>query len=384
MNALEVCEVIERHRGDANPLIASAGTTGPMSLVEPRAPKLLFTGMAYTSPTALGLAMARPDLKVIAVDGDGSFLMGFPTFITVGRYLPPNLVTVVINNRHYLAVGRGELETASAVRADMPGLARAAGIPRALAADTIEEFDRCLHEAVSEDGPSVVVANVDSTRTSSAQRRSPLPGRTETAIEFYRYFQEVSPPPMEKARQPLEGSRARFQPGTGPEYEAARFIYQGLKDAGIQFLVYLPETVLYPVMELAEADPEMTAICCTREDEGVAIASGAIYGGHRAVMVMEGTGVGLSGEALGQMILRRVPLLVISSHSETFGIRNPWDNISAMANEPVLRALNIHTAVLTHLRDAQLFIRESLRTAEVMKAPAAIVVPPYVMDEAAP
>ena len=113
----------------------------------------------------------------------------------------------------------------------------------------------------------------------------------------------------------------------------------------------------------------------------MAIASGATYGGRSPVIVMEGTGVGLSGLILAASIVRRIPLLIISSHSESLGIRAPHNDIACMVNEPILRALNIHYAVLTHLRDASLIIRESQRSARVLKNPVAVVVPPYVMDE---
>ena len=53
-----------------------------------------------------------------------------------------------------------------------------------------------------------------------------------------------------------------------------------------------------------------------------------------------------------------------------------------MVNEPILRALNIHTVVLRHLEDAELYITESQRSARVLRQPAAVVIPPHVMAEA--
>lgn len=381
MTTQQLLEIFNRCRND-NPVMVSSGRTRAIfRQMGHRDPAMYNTGMSTTSPACFGLALARPDLKVIAIEGDGAMLMGLANFATIGRYLPKNLVILVINNRTYLSTDRGELESAAAVRADLRAFARAAGIDRTMVADTLEEFEQIIHQAMLEEGPFVIIANVDRTQVAESPSEKEVPDRAELSIAFRRYLSDVRPSP---ARERKLSSRLGFtealqSPGQGRE--AARIIYNALKESGIDFFVYLPDSILYPVQEIAEQDPEMMTICCTREDEGVAIASGATYGGRSPVIVMEGTGVGLSGLILAASIVRRIPLLIISSHSESLGIRAPHNDIACMVNEPILRALNIHYAVLTHLRDASLIIRESQRSARVLKNPVAVVVPPYVMDE---
>jgi sulfopyruvate decarboxylase TPP-binding subunit len=146
-------------------------------------------------------------------------------------------------------------------------------------------------------------------------------------------------------------------------------------------IVYLPDSVLYPLQELAELDPEMTAVCCTRDDEGVALASGAALAGRHVALLVEGTGVGMAALALAGLIARRTPLLVVSSHSEALGMRASYDDLACLVNEPVLRALAIPTAVLRHLDEAALIVAESLKSATLRRGPAAVVVPPYIMTE---
>ena len=46
----------------------------------------------------LGLALSRPDLRVIALDGDGAALMRLSAFATVGAYGPPNLWHLFLDN----------------------------------------------------------------------------------------------------------------------------------------------------------------------------------------------------------------------------------------------------------------------------------------------
>jgi phosphonopyruvate decarboxylase len=54
--------------------------------------------MGCVAPLALGLALARPDLTVIALDGDGAALMRLGAFATVGAYGPPNLRHLLLDN----------------------------------------------------------------------------------------------------------------------------------------------------------------------------------------------------------------------------------------------------------------------------------------------
>jgi phosphonopyruvate decarboxylase len=54
---------------------------------------------------ALGLALARPDLRVLALDGDGAALMRMGAFATVGAYGPPNLQHLLLDNGAHDSTG---------------------------------------------------------------------------------------------------------------------------------------------------------------------------------------------------------------------------------------------------------------------------------------
>jgi thiamine pyrophosphate-dependent acetolactate synthase large subunit-like protein len=382
VNSREVLEIFCRYRDGAAVMVSSGRSGAILWELGQHDGVAYMSGMACTGPASFGLALARPDVKVVAVVGDGAALMALAHLVTIGRYQPKNLVVLVINNRVYRSTDRGELATATAECADIAGLGRAAGIERSVAVDTPDQAERYLREAMAEEGPSLIVANVDATLVMDPERGGELPDRTELAIGFQRYLRELRPPPGESVRPSTESAASAVAQSEGPGRAAAREIYDALKAVGIDYFVYLPETILYPVQELAERDPGMLTICCTREDEGVAIAGGATAAGRWPVVAMEGTGVGLSGLALAHMIDRRAPILLLTSHSQILGIRAAHDNLACMVNEPILRALNIHTAVLTHLRDTRVVLRETMQAAKVLKQPVAVVVPPYVMHEA--
>ena len=70
--------------------------------------------MGLTSSIALGLALARPDRRIIAVDGDGSLLMNLGSLATIGVCAPPNLFVVVMDNGEYGTTGGQKTATAGA------------------------------------------------------------------------------------------------------------------------------------------------------------------------------------------------------------------------------------------------------------------------------
>jgi phosphonopyruvate decarboxylase len=81
-------------------LLASTGFCGrELYAIDDRPNHLYMVGsMGCVLPLALGLALARPDIRVIALDGDGAALMRLGAFATVGAYGPPNLMHLLLDN----------------------------------------------------------------------------------------------------------------------------------------------------------------------------------------------------------------------------------------------------------------------------------------------
>src|SRR3974377_2554684 len=61
----------------------------------------LWGAMGGTAMIALGLALARPDRRVVAIPGDGDMLVGLGSLATIGVQQPKNLAVVVLANGHY-------------------------------------------------------------------------------------------------------------------------------------------------------------------------------------------------------------------------------------------------------------------------------------------
>src|SRR3954462_3141652 len=101
--------------------------------------------MGLASSMGLGIALARPELPVVVLDGDGSILMNLGSLTTMARYHPKNLLHIVFDNESLLSVGG--FPTATATGTDIAGMARAAGIARATTVRTVPEFVPAFEEA---------------------------------------------------------------------------------------------------------------------------------------------------------------------------------------------------------------------------------------------
>ncbi|MBV8199285.1 MAG: thiamine pyrophosphate-binding protein [Acidobacteria bacterium] len=116
--------------------------------------------MGLVSSVALGIALARPELSVVAVDGDGSLLMNLGALTTLARHHPPNLLHLVLDNEALLSVGRS-FSTATATGSDLARIAAAAGVARTGTYDTPDGLAAACREALAAPGPAVLVAKVE-------------------------------------------------------------------------------------------------------------------------------------------------------------------------------------------------------------------------------
>src|SRR5476649_493063 len=115
--------------------------------------------MGLASSMGLGIALARPELQVVVLDGDGSLLMNLGGLTTLARYRPRNLVHVVFDNESLLSVGG--FPTATSTGSDLAGIARAAGVPRVANVTELEPFTVSFAEALAADQLTTLVAKVE-------------------------------------------------------------------------------------------------------------------------------------------------------------------------------------------------------------------------------
>ena len=151
--------------------------------------------MGLASSLGLGLALCRPNRKVVVFDGDGSILMNLGSFTTMARYAPKNLVHVVFDNESLLSVGG--FPTATSSGSDLAGIARAAGIPRASTVDHCEGFQREFLHALRGNELTTIVAKVDA--EGPAAFITDL-GLLENRFQFQRYVRAGAGAPQPESR----------------------------------------------------------------------------------------------------------------------------------------------------------------------------------------
>ncbi len=149
--------------------------------------------MGLASSLGLGLALTRPDVPVVVLDGDGSLLMNLGGLTTLARYRPRNLVHVVFDNESLLSVGG--FPTATSTGSDLAAMARAAGIPRTATADTLDTFVAAFREALAAGDLTTLVAKVEAVGPSAYVTDLTL---LENRFQFARWLRDApapAPPP---------------------------------------------------------------------------------------------------------------------------------------------------------------------------------------------
>jgi len=142
--------------------------------------------MGLASSIGLGLAINRPDEKVVVFDGDGSVLMNLGSLTTLARYQPKNLVHIIFDNGSLLSTGGFDSHTTSGVT-DLAKIAEGAGIPNVAYVRTPMEFVGAVADAFERDALTVIVAKVEAVGPDHYGMDLKLP---ENAMRFERFIRE--------------------------------------------------------------------------------------------------------------------------------------------------------------------------------------------------
>jgi thiamine pyrophosphate-dependent acetolactate synthase large subunit-like protein len=128
--------------------------------------------MGLACPIALGVALAQPQRRCIALEGDGSLLMQVGCLATIAMLKPKNLAIVVMDNRSYQITGGQPTATASGT--DLVTMARGAGLAQSAWAADEEMFDEMFARALTEDGPWLIAVRIDDKPGVGATERDPV------------------------------------------------------------------------------------------------------------------------------------------------------------------------------------------------------------------
>lgn len=127
-------------------------------------------GLAF--PIAVGVALAQPDRRVFALEGDGSLLMQLGALSTIATLQPKNLVMIVMDNGIYQITGAQPTPAANV--ADIVAIAVGSGLANSAWAADEEDFERLVDQAMSTAGPHLIAIRIDDKPGVSTTRRDPV------------------------------------------------------------------------------------------------------------------------------------------------------------------------------------------------------------------
>ena len=154
--------------------VTSLSTNTPFWFnVRPQGPNFFALNMGLCLSFALGLSVAFPKRKIIAIDSDGSLMNDSSSLITVADVNPANLVAFVMDNGSYAFMG----STFTTRKTDLAKMAQGAGIANTGTVTTLEEFSAAAKQAMENVGPTLIVAKVERDPGRVSADRSRTSGR---------------------------------------------------------------------------------------------------------------------------------------------------------------------------------------------------------------
>ena len=154
MNRTKCLEALARRLTDDEIVVATYSTASEWVEMTDRALNYYsFGAMGLASSHGLGLALGRPERRVLVLDGDGSLHMNLGTLVTLGAAQPKNLVHFVWCNGSYEANGGHPLPNQ---QVDFCAMAKAGGIRNVRRIEKLEDFEAQLPAILTEEGPVFV------------------------------------------------------------------------------------------------------------------------------------------------------------------------------------------------------------------------------------
>ena len=147
-------KILARHIPD-DIVVAVYSTAFDWAQIRPHALNYFATGaMGLASSHGLGLALGRPDRRVIVLDGDGSLLMNLGSLATIANAGPRNFFHFVCENGTYEA--NGDHPIPGRGRLSFAGLAREAGYAATYEFSDIGAFEQQIGSVLDQTGPVLI------------------------------------------------------------------------------------------------------------------------------------------------------------------------------------------------------------------------------------
>ena len=174
-------------------LTSIGNNSGFWGQLKEREANLFHLTMGMCSSTALGLALALPKRKIVAVDSDGNLLLNLGVLGTIANEGPKNLIIVVMDNGNYLGSHKHApgMPTATSGRMDLEAVARGCGIASASSIEDAALFRDRIQAALSTPGPHFIRARIEALDQDGPKKTKRVPDPRENKYQFANYVQKT-------------------------------------------------------------------------------------------------------------------------------------------------------------------------------------------------
>ena len=167
MPLVEAIGVVYRARREEDVVISAMGAAREWMALGTRPLDWVFvpSSMGQATALGLGLALARPDRRIIVLNGDGGMLMNLGSLVTISACAPANLVILLFDNGVYEITGAQPTPSAPAGRAgdtpiDFTALARASGFTSVFRFTSAADWSAGVEGVFAARGPTFAVLDV--------------------------------------------------------------------------------------------------------------------------------------------------------------------------------------------------------------------------------
>lgn len=155
----EALRAIAQVRGD-RVAVSTMQVVAPWHALSPSPLNMTCVGfMGGAATLGLGVALARPERRVVVLDGDGSLLMQLGSLATIAGTGARNFHHLLFHNGVYETSGSQPI--ASAERIDFAAMAKGAGYRACYTFDEVGRFREEIEGILDEDGPVFVCLEID-------------------------------------------------------------------------------------------------------------------------------------------------------------------------------------------------------------------------------
>ena len=160
LKRIEAIDIITKSlKGDEIVIATTGKPSRELFSVADRSKNFYMQGsMGHAASIGLGVALSRPEKKVVILDGDGAILMHMGILSSIGHHKPRNLCHIVLDNESYETTG--DQDTTSSTT-DLKAIAKASGYVITEKAKTEAELKSKLKLVLQGKGPAFLRVKIN-------------------------------------------------------------------------------------------------------------------------------------------------------------------------------------------------------------------------------